>query len=283
MSARTAPFDDILVHATPAAATAGDAGLAQAMALAAAHGARVTVLLYDTEAETAVTWSGVEIPMPVALPSEGEAAAAKAAAAHVSGLAAAAGVTAEIVTERSYAYGVGETFADYARVRDVAVVTLPEAREIGRRFLVEGALFHSGRPVLLVPRGGTVADFSRVVVGWDATPGAVRAVNEALPILGKAREVTLVSVNDDKTFRSGQSGVEMARHLAHRGIPATFAEVKRHHRGIGACFAEAVADRGASLLVMGAYAHSRLRDIVFGSATRDVLNGAIPVPVLLAT
>jgi nucleotide-binding universal stress UspA family protein len=282
MPAKTAAFDDILVHATPSAAMEGDAGLAQAMALAAAHAARLTVLLYDTEAETAVTWSGVEVPMPVSAPPADDAVV-KAAAAHVQALAASAGVALEVVVERSYAYGVGETFADYARVRDVAVLTLPTTREIGRRFLIEGALFHSGRPVLLVPRGGTVADFSRVVVGWDATPGAVRAVNEALPMLGKAKEVTLVSVNDDKTFRPGQSGIEMARHLAHRGIPATFAEVKRHNRDIGTCFAEAVTDRGASLLIMGAYAHSRLRDIVFGSATRDVLNGTLPVPVLMAT
>lgn len=282
MAAKTAPFDDILVHVTPAAVETGDAGLAQALDLAARHAARLTVLVYETETETAVTWSGVDIPMPVALPPTDDAPV-KAAGAKAADMAAAAGVNAEIVTDRSYAYGVGETFADYARVRDIAICTLPEVREIGRRFLVEGALLNSGRPVLVVPRGGTVADFARVVVGWDATPASVRAINESLPILAKAREVTLVSVNDDKSFRPGQSGVEMVRHLAHRGIMASFAEVKRHHRSIGACFAEAVTDRGATLLVMGAYAHSRLRDIVFGSATRDILGGVVPVPVLLAT
>lgn len=282
MTTKRAGYGEILVHVTPAGVAKGDAGLDQAFALAKAHGARVSAMIYDTEAAAAVTWSGIEVPVPTTLPPNDEAPV-RAAAAAVEARGAKDGVAVEVITERSYAYGVGESFADVARVRDAAVLTLPALKEIGRRLVVEAALFHSGRPVILCPRGAKPADFARVIVAWDASRAAVRALNDAMPILARAKAVTVVSVNDDKTFRPGQSAIELTRHLTHNGVAAGFKDVKRGRRAVGAALADAAHEDGASLLVMGGYAHSRLRDLVLGSATRDVLTGKIDLPVLMST
>mgnify|MGYP001809595989 CR=1 FL=1 len=275
-------FNEILVHVAPTAAAAGDSGFDQALALAKVHGARLSAMIYEAEADAPVTWSGVEVPLPAALPPEDDTPV-KNATALLARKAAEAGVAFEAIAGRSYAYGVGESFADVARVRDVALVTLPTMREIGRRFIVEAALFESGRPLILVPRAAAPVAFSRVVVAWDASRAAVRALNDSMPILARATSVVVASVNDDKTFRPGQSAIELTRHLAHAGVSATFHDVKRGGRKVGASLVETAREQGANLIVMGAYAHSRLRDLVFGSATREMLSGASDIPVLMST
>jgi nucleotide-binding universal stress UspA family protein len=274
-------FHEILVHVAPSVSRQNDAGFEQALALGGAHNARLTAMIYEAEALAPVTWSGIEIPLPASLPPT-DTRPIEIAAAALAEKAARAGVSFEAITDRSYAYGVGESFADVARVRDIAVLTLPTMREVGRRFIVEAALFHSGRPVILVPRRAEPVAFQRVLIAWDASRASVRALNDAMPILARARSVTIASVNDDKLFRPGQSALELTRHLAHAGVTATFKDVKRRRRNVAAALVDTAHDEGASLIVMGAYAHSRLRDLVFGSATREMLRGASDIPVLMS-
>jgi nucleotide-binding universal stress UspA family protein len=271
-------YCDVLVHVRPGSA-AVDSGVLQAFALAKSHGARVTALICESEAAP-INLDGVLIPIPASRSSDEADAVAEAAAAFVR-LGSAEGVAVETITERSFAYGIGESFADYGRVKDIALLSFPKRDEIGRRFIVEGALFSSGRPIILAPERPP-ADFRRVVVGWDATPAAVRAIHGAMPILARADLVTLLRVSDDKEFRPGQSGVEMVRHLARHGVKADFEDAQSGGQPVADVFARVAHQRDASLVVMGAYAHSRLRDLLFGSATRDVLAGAFPVAVLLA-
>jgi nucleotide-binding universal stress UspA family protein len=275
-------FHEILVHVAPSASRQSDAGFEQALALAGAHNARLSAMIYEAEVSSPVTWSGVEVPLPASLPPTDTKPIENAAAA-LAEKAAHAGVTFEAITDRSYAFGVGESFADVARVRDVSVLTIPTIREIGRRFIVEAALFQSGRPVILVPRRAEPVAFQRVLVAWDASRASVRALNDAMPILARARSVTIASVNDDKSFRPGQSAVELTRHLAHAGVTATFKDVKRQRRNVAAALVDTAHDEGASLIVMGAYAHSRLRDLILGSTTREMLKGASDIPVLMST
>jgi nucleotide-binding universal stress UspA family protein len=273
-------YRDILVHVRPGR-DAAEPGFRQALALAAAHGARLTALVYESEAEP-LNVGGMMVLTPAGQHA-GDATTANATAQLLTGAAEQAGVPIEIIRERSFLYGVGESLADVARVRDITLLTVPETGEIGRRFMVEAALFQSGRPLLLVPRGAEPGDFRRILVGWDATPASIRAIHDALPILVKADDVILIRVTDDKTFRPGQSGVALAAHLARHGITCGFMEVSREGTPVATRFAAVAQEEKADLIVMGAYAHARIRDLIFGSATRDVVAGALPVAALLAT
>jgi nucleotide-binding universal stress UspA family protein len=123
---------------------------------------------------------------------------------------------------------------------------------------------------------------ARVVVAWDATPAAVRAVHGALPFIRTAGETLVVSVTDDKELRPGQSGIELAHLLARHGARAGFAAVQKAGRAVLDVLAGTAGEVDGALLVMGAVRHSPLRDMVFGSATSDLLKAGPPVPALLA-
>lgn len=272
-------FKDLVVHLSPCPGAQVAHGGQYAIGLARAHDARVTALVYEISPRLRAT-PGATDPAPAAMAAlqrEVEQTAAAFAAR-----AAAAAVACETVAERSYAYGIGEVFADYGRVRDLAVLGTAGPLSLEQRFLVEAALFHSGRPLILVPEHAGAFAQERVVVAWDATPAAVHALAGAMPILQAAREVTLLSVPDDKEIRPGESGSEMCRHLARHGVNATFEKVARSGRPVAAVLLESARARSADLLVMGAYAHSTLRGLVFGSATRGIVETALPLPVLLA-
>lgn len=132
------------------------------------------------------------------------------------------------------------------------------------------AVMQLGLPVLVVPSGIDHLDAKRVVVGWKNTREARRAVRDALPILKRASEVLIVSVDD----AAGSDGQDMLRLLQAHTVAAL--RVRREARGASAAEAlvEAAAEHGADLIVTGAYGHGRLREWVFGGVTRDLLAGA---------
>jgi nucleotide-binding universal stress UspA family protein len=149
--------------------------------------------------------------------------------------------------------------------------------------LIGAAVFDSGRPVLLVPaRAPLLVAPARVVVAWDATPAAVRAVHGALPLIRGAAETLVVTITDDKELRPGQSGIELSHLLARHGARASFAAVQRSGRGVLEALAAKAGEVESALLVMGAVRHAPIRNIVFGSATSDLLEAGPPLPVLLA-
>lgn len=181
---------------------------------------------------------------------------------------------------------LGRVAAVHARYADVAVMTRPSEGGGGdvREEIIEGVLFHSGRPALIAPpnwSGGSIG--KRVAVAWDASREATRALSEADDILEFAEQVTIVTVDaKPKMFGHGeQPGANIAAHLARRGLPADVRNVDGGGRGAALAILEEATALGADLLVMGGYAHSRLRDLVFGGATRDMLRAAT-LPVLLA-
>jgi nucleotide-binding universal stress UspA family protein len=137
------------------------------------------------------------------------------------------------------------------------------------------ALMMCGRPLLVVPFVGKFETLgSNILVAWNATPEAARAVNEALPFLQVARDVTVLSINP----RSGINGdgdvpaADIAIHLARHGIKARAAHTVAKDVGEGDALLSYAADIGADMLVMGMYGHSRLHELVFGVVTRDLLS-----------
>ncbi len=181
---------------------------------------------------------------------------------------------------------LGRVAAVHARYADVAVMTRPMdglGAEL-REEIIEGVLFHSGRPALIAPPGWKGTGIGkRVVVAWDASREATRALSEAQSILETADKVTVITVDaKPKMFGHGdQPGDNIAAHLSRRGLPAEVRNVDSMGRPASLAIMDEAKALNADLVVMGGYAHSRLRELVFGGATRELLRSAT-VPLLMA-
>lgn len=196
------------------------------------------------------------------------------------------GREAELRSAEALSRDLGRVAAVHARYADVAVMTRPSegAGVELREEIIEGVLFHSGRPALIAPpnwKGASVG--KRVVVAWDASREATRALSEADDLLEFAEAVTVVTVDaKPKMFGHGdQPGANIAGHLSRRGLPADVRNVDSMGRSASLAILEEAQALNADLIVMGGYAHSRLRELVFGGATRDLLRSTT-VPLLMA-
>jgi nucleotide-binding universal stress UspA family protein len=181
---------------------------------------------------------------------------------------------------------LGRVAAVHARYADVAVLTRPTEQSLGdgRAEIIEGVLFHSGRPALIAPPNWSGSSIGkRVVIAWDASREATRALSEAQPFLDRAEEAIVLTIDaKPKMFGHGdQPGLNIAAHLSRRGLKTTVRNADSLGKATAQTMLEQAAGLGADLLVMGAYTHSRLREMVFGGATRDLLRAA-SVPILMA-
>lgn len=162
-----------------------------------------------------------------------------------------------------------------AKVADLTVLPSIDAGEelfwAGAR---DAALFHSGRPLLVVPKGAEGAVGETVVIAWKDAVEAVRAVMAAQPFLVKAKRIRLVSVAERG---KDETAAAMADYLTKAGLRVELTTAALDSREVGEVLLDAVTGRGV-LLVMGAYGHWRWREWVFGGATHYVLrNTAVPV------
>jgi nucleotide-binding universal stress UspA family protein len=170
-------------------------------------------------------------------------------------------------------------YADVVIVGHTRPGTPPRSGVAG---LPEYVAMNASCPVLVVPHPDLRTGlFERVMVAWNASPEAARAVRAALPLLARAREVEVVLFDDEaSSARSPDGGADMARFLDRHGVGAN---VSRHHpQGeVGNALLALVDERKADLLVMGCYGHSRYREILLGGVSRTILRH-LTVPVLLA-
>lgn len=190
------------------------------------------------------------------------------------------GVLHEIVLERCLTSEVPDLLVEYARLRDLTIVPVPESYD---QWYAEAVIFGSGRPTLVVPEAPAsgLIDLNRVLVAWDFSRAAARAVSDATPILEKAHEVRILTVTNEKAISSRRSSSELAKNLSRHGIDVIVEEVDAAGRAIGEILAARIASCRADLLVMGAYGHSRFREFILGGATRSILTGP-PIPVLFS-
>jgi nucleotide-binding universal stress UspA family protein len=181
----------------------------------------------------------------------------------------------------------GEVATLHARYADVTIVGQadPEGIELGSaRDLPERVVLGAGRPVLVVPYAGTFKTVGeRVLVAWNAGREATRAVNDALPLLQGASKVTVLAINPRGGLHGHGEvpGADIALHLARHGVRAEASALKSDDVDVGALLLSQAADLNADLIVMGAYGHSRLREVVLGGATREILR-SMTVPVFLS-
>jgi nucleotide-binding universal stress UspA family protein len=142
----------------------------------------------------------------------------------------------------------------------------------------EAALMETGRPLLLCPPGGISGLLKHVAIGWDGTKTATHAVAAALPLLEKAESVSVLTIDEPKKQADPE---RLAAYLARHGIAAKAEHIPAEGLDAGYALLENASTRGAHLLVMGGYGHSRLREFIFGGATENVLRSA-GIPVLMA-
>jgi nucleotide-binding universal stress UspA family protein len=181
----------------------------------------------------------------------------------------------------------GETVALHGRYADLIVLGQTDPRAPARRNVVDlpaATLMACGRPLLMVPFAGTFPVVGHdVLVGWNATAEAARALSDALPILRRARKVTVLSINPRHGIRGDGDvpAADIALHLARHGIHAEAAHTVATDIPEGDALLSYAADIGADLLVMGMYGHSRMREMVFGGVTRSLLT-EMTIPVFMA-
>jgi nucleotide-binding universal stress UspA family protein len=193
------------------------------------------------------------------------------------------GVSAETRMVDASVAGAADLFGRIARRFDVAVVGQAR-REQGasEELLIEGALFGSGRPVVIVPYTHTKGvKLDRVAICWDGSRPAARAIGDALPFLARAKAVEIIVVTGERDKSGEITGANMRRHLARHGINVDI----KHITGAGSDVQNAIlshaADSGTDFLVLGGYGHSRLREFILGGVTRSILR-SMTVPVLMS-
>jgi len=266
-------FTSILTHLDPTRATEAEAVTTTPLALAEAFSAHVTALIFPMD-------SALPAPTP---PDDATSLLEDRAAEAFAAAAERRGVACQTRKRTSFAYGNGEAFADHLRVSDLAVLIGLGAPGIAAQILQQAAIFDTGRPVLLVPQARPLTGLpQRILVAWDASPASVRAIHGALPLIRGAAETIIANITDDKELRPGQSGIELTHLLARHGAKTRFMALQRGSGGVLERLLAAVADTESDMLVMGAVRHSPLRTMVLGSATADVLSGALSRPILLA-
>jgi nucleotide-binding universal stress UspA family protein len=197
--------------------------------------------------------------------------------------AASLGVRSEKDRRRLASSEVADAIAGAARLRDLSLLPVKSHHSFSET-LVECLLFQSGRPIILCPEE-LAAELSvaldDVAIAWDSSAPAARAVGDALPILKAAKSVRIVTATDGLTPEEMGSGVALTGHLAVHGIDATFETVGIDGSSVGKVFEAYVRARHIDLLVMGAYHHSRLNQIVWGGATKTVI-GQPPCWVMMS-
>jgi nucleotide-binding universal stress UspA family protein len=151
------------------------------------------------------------------------------------------------------------------------------------QWYAEAIIFGSGRPTLVLPESPPSSGFelNTVIVAWDFSRSAARAVADAIPMLEKAKRVHVVAVTSEKIMDTTHSSEELAKNLARHGIDVMLDKVDAAGRSIGDVLTREVASCNADLLVMGAYGHSRFREFILGGATKSMLSKPL-LPILFS-
>ena len=193
------------------------------------------------------------------------------------------GVAYETRTLNASIAGAADRLGHLARRFDLAIVGQPEReRAAAAEVADEGVLFDSGRPVIFVPyiqKSGLKLD--RVMLCWDGSRAATRAINDAMPFLEKAKQVELVIVSSKAGKANELTGADMGQHLARHGLKVEVKRITSPDIDVTSTILSYAADSSADMIVMGGYGHSRLREFILGGVTRGLLE-TMTVPTLMS-
>jgi len=208
---------------------------------------------------------------------------AQAAVGHFETAAKRVGVSYETRIISASISGAADRLGRLARRFDMVVVGQPEReKSVPDEVVDEGVLFESGRPVIFVPfiqKNGLKLD--RVMVCWDGSRAATRAIADSLPLLRKGKQVEIVMVANGRAKSDEIAGVDLGQHLARHGLNVEVKRITSPDIDVASTILSYAADTSADFLVMGGYGHSRLREFVLGGVTRGLLE-SMTVPVLMS-
>jgi nucleotide-binding universal stress UspA family protein len=257
-----------------------------ALVLAARFGAHLTGLALAVDPD--LTGYELSAMMIEALNAQREAAMkeAKATAERFRQTAEHAGQSVECRIESCFSSACTEVINIHARYCDLVIMAQsdPDTLRPCGAHLPEHVVLSSGRPLLIAPRSGKAPDpGKRITVAWDASREAMRAVSDAIPFLEQADAVQVLTVNAESRLsgHGADPGADIALLLSRYGCPVEVRAVHAADGDVGGTILSSLNDFSADLLVMGAYGHWRLRELVLGGVTQKVL-AEMPLHVLMA-
>jgi nucleotide-binding universal stress UspA family protein len=257
-----------------------------ATAFAAAISAKVTAVAFAADIVAPgnlLTDIFLNLPAIVAAEEKKSAACAEELLGRFREAAEARGVFAASSKERCLIPELRDIVAAHTRLHDLTLLPVGKI-DLADQWCAEAAIFESGRPTLVVPnlpaRGGQF-QLASVVVAFDFSRAAARALADATPILKHAKRVTLLTVENEKAIQRRHTPAELKAHLGRHDIAAECVSVDAAGKRIGEVLTAYTAAQQTDLLVMGAYGHSRMREFVLGGATKSMLSQP-PLPILLS-
>ena len=210
-------------------------------------------------------------------------AAAKTARDHFAAATARAGVSAAPQLLHTSFAKAAKLFGRIARGFDLAIVG--QAKRDGNAveaMISESTLFESGRPVIIVPYiQKAPIKLDRIMVCWDGSRSAARAVADAMPFLERAKNVEVVIVTNERGKRDEIEGADIGQHLARHGLKVEVTRITHGDLDVADALLSHSMDASADFMVMGGYGHSRLREFVLGGVTRSILR-TMTLPTLMS-
>ncbi len=167
------------------------------------------------------------------------------------------------------------------RVYDLILVEQPEKLASIAEATLEDALFESGRPILMVPKRAPATLGEVIAIAWNGSTETAMTVALGMPFIVQARHVVIVAVGPQHMPEPGPEGEELARTLERCGVSVSLRTAYGRQKPQGESFLKEAVAAGADLLLKGAYTQSRIRQMIFGGATRHIIMEA-NLPVLMA-
>ena len=196
---------------------------------------------------------------------------------------ATAGLSAEWRSLESFTGDSAQSGVASARSADLVVAAqIDSGSGAGDTPDLDALLYDAGRPVLVTPRGGpSVSSFSKVLVSWNGSREAARAAFDALPFIIEADSTEILVIDPPDNPEAEEAGAAIAAALARHGAKVSVHMENSNGSSVDTVIRNRVSETGADLLVMGAYSHSWLRQLLFGGVTRTVLQ-SMPVAAFLS-
>src|SRR6476620_4528812 len=276
-------FKDILLALTSYPEPTPVSVVDDAVAVAAALGAHLAALSCETHVQIPghfLAGSLANIPGIIAGETAKSQKNAQDLLAAFDTAAEKAGISHERIFEKCATIDMPDLLVDYARLRDLTIVPVPESYD---QWYAEAVIFGSGKPTIVLPevRPSRPFELGTVALAWDFSRTAAWAVADALPILEKAKKVRVVTIVNDKVMDTKHSAEELAKNLSRHGIDVVLDKIDANGRPTGEVLELYALSHTIDLLVMGAYGHSRLREFILGGATKHLLSKP-PLPILFS-
>ena len=253
-----------------------------AISLAAAFNAHLTGIIFLYGPTMPVSRAG-NVPPELEVIERHNEAAVKAVRESFTAASTRTGVKAESLTVSASLVSAGDQFGQIARRFDLAVVgqAEPETKMVEEN-IIEAALFDSGGPVIIVPYiQQAPLKLNHIMVCWDGSRAAARAIRDAIPFLHRAGRIEVVIATNERSKQDQIERADLGAHLAHHGLNAVIKRMPLGDLDVAAMLLSHAADEDVDFIVMGGYGHSRLREFVLGGVTRSMLR-TMTVPVLMS-